>query len=119
MPRDVRSQSTCTCRYYAAKEVTAPLTTWTSINRTIKTRYNEHANNEFNRYNVQIFGSPHVKIMLYAMRITSYSLELEEIFWGPLSIQYIEFSLHIFRRTVVVHVAGKTTEFSKAVIINC
>ena len=35
----------------------------------METCYNEDANNEFDRYNEHIFGSPHVKIMLCAMRI--------------------------------------------------
>ena len=34
----------------------------------METRYNEHANTEFNRCNEYNFGPPHVEIMLYAMR---------------------------------------------------
>ena len=37
----------------------------------VETVYNEHANNEFNTYNEHTFCSPHVKIMLCAMRITN------------------------------------------------
>ena len=39
---------------------------------TVETRYNEHANNELNRYKLSInehtYGSPHVKIVLCAMQ---------------------------------------------------
>ena len=34
-------------------------------------RYNEHANNEFNRYNEHNFGFPRVKILLCAMLVTN------------------------------------------------
>ena len=38
-------------------------------NITVETRYNEHANNKFDRYNEHTFGSSHVKIMLCEMCI--------------------------------------------------
>ena len=40
----------------------------------VESCYNEHANNEFNRYNEHTFWSSHVKIMLCAMLITKQSL---------------------------------------------
>ena len=42
---------------------------------TVETRYNEHANNEFNGYNEHTFWSPHVEMTLCAMHITNQSCE--------------------------------------------
>ena len=38
-----------------------------SVSTTVETRYNEHANNEFNRYDEHNFASADVKIVLYAI----------------------------------------------------
>ena len=38
---------------------------------TLETLIDEHANNEFNRYNEYSLGSPHVKTMPCAMLITT------------------------------------------------
>ena len=39
--------------------------------KTVETCYDEHAKNDFNRYNEHTFWSSHVKIMLYEMRVTN------------------------------------------------
>ena len=38
---------------------------------TVENRYNEHANNEFTRYNEYTCGSLHVKTIVWAMHITN------------------------------------------------